>query len=87
MNDKSIYYSMGTMQYSLSIQNQSFDKRFHETEDMVQFVLYHKERVGGLLTDHTVLGWGEGLRPEAGLIGPERWANWGFLKEDKKLLA
>lgn len=56
MNDKSIYYSMGTMQYSLSIQNQSFDKRFHETEDMVQFVLYHKERVGGLLTDHTVLG-------------------------------
>lgn len=56
MNDKSIYYSMGTMQYSLSIQNQSFDNRFHETEDMVQFVLYHKERVGGSLTDHTVLG-------------------------------
>lgn len=47
---------MVTMLYSLSIQNQSFDKRFHETEDMVQFVLYHKGRVGGLSTDCTVLG-------------------------------
>ena len=55
MSDKSVYYSMVTMLYSLSIQNQSFDKRFHETEDMVQFVLYHKERAGGLSTDCTVL--------------------------------
>lgn len=56
MSDRSVYYSMVIMLYSLSIQNQSFDERFHEREDMVQFVLYHKERVGGLSTDCTVLG-------------------------------
>lgn len=59
MSDRSVYYSMVIMLYSLSIQNQSFDERFHEREDMVQFVLYHKEKSGGLSTDCTVLG-GEG---------------------------
>ena len=56
MSDRPVYYSMVTMLHSLSIHNQSFDKRFHEREDMVQFVLSHKERVGGLSTDRTVLG-------------------------------
>ena len=56
MSDRPVYYSMVTMLHSLSIHNQSFDKRFHEREDMVQFVLSHKERVGGLSTDRTVSG-------------------------------
>lgn len=78
---------MVTMLYSLSVQNQSLNKRFDETKEMVQFVLYYKEREGVWQLTAQFCGGGEGHRPEAGLMGPGRWANPGLLKEHNKVLA
>ena len=80
-------FSMVTMLYSLSVQNQSLDKRFDETKKMAQFVLYYKEREGVWQLTAQFCGGGEGHRPEAGLMAPRRRAKPGLLKEDKKVLA
>lgn len=54
---------------------------------MVQFVLYHKERVGGLSTDCTVLGVRGGAQTRGRTDRAREVGTGVFLKEDKKLLA